>query len=72
MEALHNHHTHLRETLEGTPHAVVSMDSDGRVLDWNRRAETLLGLRRDEAIGWSMALLIFPLHHEGSWANGSF
>ncbi len=40
--------------------AFVSLDADGRVLEWNRRATELFGYSRPEAIGVEVADLIVP------------
>ena len=38
----------------------VSIDSDGNVTEWNHRAETLFGWRRDEVLGRDLAELVVP------------
>jgi PAS domain S-box-containing protein len=38
----------------------VSLDADGRVLEWNARAEELFGYSRSEALGSELAGLIVP------------
>ena len=60
----------LRPLLETALDAVVVMDRDGWVVDWNRRAEATFGWTREEAIGRLMADLIVPpdlrqAHREG-------
>ncbi|MCP9491696.1 MAG: SpoIIE family protein phosphatase [Solirubrobacteraceae bacterium MAG38_C4-C5] len=40
--------------------AIVGMDGDGRVLEWNPAAERTFGFVRDEALGRVMADLIIP------------
>jgi PAS domain S-box-containing protein len=59
-EAVHASESRLRAMLETALDAVVSMDSGGRVLEWNHAAETTFGYRADEAIGREMAELIVP------------
>jgi len=52
---------HFRATLfdqAGLPMAVL--DTRGRILDWNRAAEHILGFRRDEAVGKSALLVRRP------------
>lgn len=49
---------HLRKLLDSTLDAFVTIGFDGRVLDWNERAETLFGWSRDEAIGQMITDLI--------------
>jgi PAS domain S-box-containing protein len=50
----------LRAMLEAALDAVVSMDAQGRVIDWNRAAETTFGYPVSEAIGREMSELIVP------------
>ncbi|MBV9684586.1 MAG: SpoIIE family protein phosphatase [Solirubrobacterales bacterium] len=56
--------------LEIADNAFVSLDGEGRVLEWNPRAEELFGYSREEAIGATLADLIIPeryrvLHRAG-------
>ena len=40
--------------------AFVTLDADGRVVEWNRRATELFGYSREEALGSELAELIVP------------
>ena len=40
--------------------AFVTLDAEGRIVEWNRRAQELFGYSRDEAIGQDVAELIVP------------
>jgi two-component system sensor histidine kinase/response regulator len=40
--------------------AVVGMDRNGRVVGWNRQAETIFGYSREEALGQQLEPLIIP------------
>jgi PAS domain S-box-containing protein len=56
--------------LEIADNAFVSLDGEGRVLEWNPRAEELFGYSRPEAIGAKLGELIIPeryraLHYDG-------
>jgi PAS domain S-box-containing protein len=42
------------------PNAFVSLDGEGRVLEWNDRATELFGYARSEAVGAELAELIVP------------
>ena len=60
----------LRAILDTSHEAGVGMDADGRITDWNRQAEVLLGWSASEAMGQSLADLIIPpryhaAHHAG-------
>ncbi len=43
--------------------AFVSLDADGRVLEWNRRATELFGYSREEALGAELTRLIVPARY---------
>ena len=49
-----------KAVLEIARNAFVSLDVEGRVLDWNARASELFGYSRQEAIGAELAELIVP------------
>lgn len=60
----------LRRILEAASDAVVSMDQDGRVIEWNARAEQMFGLTHEEVVGMPLAETIIPVacraaHREG-------
>ena len=40
--------------------AFVTLDADGRILEWNSRAAELFGYTRQEALGSELAGLIVP------------
>ncbi|AYF86553.1 EAL domain-containing protein [Pseudomonas sp. JS3066] len=48
--------------LDKAQDAIVVHDMDHRILYWNRSAERLYGLTRDEALGMSAQGLIYPSH----------
>jgi PAS domain S-box-containing protein len=58
--ALRESEAQVRAVLEGALDAVVGMDSDGLVNDWNQQAETTFGYTREEAIGRRLSELIIP------------
>jgi PAS domain S-box-containing protein len=60
----------LRLVLETALDAVVVMNSDGVVADWNDRAAGVFGWSRDEAIGRTMADLIIPERYREAHRNG--
>ncbi len=60
----------LRAILDTSHEAGVGMDVGGRITDWNRQAEVLLGWSASEAVGQLLADLIIPpryhtAHHAG-------
>jgi PAS domain S-box-containing protein len=66
---LHDHRP-LRLLLETTLDAVVVMNSDGTIADWNDRAAELFGWSREGAIGKAMAELIIPAQHRAAHHRG--
>jgi PAS domain S-box-containing protein len=58
--ALRESETQLRAILEGALDAVVGMDANGDVIDWNAQAEATFGYTRAEAMGRRLAELIIP------------
>ena len=60
----------LRLLLETTLEAVVVMNSDGTIADWNERSVELFGWSHEEAIGRNMAELIIPAQHRAAHHRG--
>ncbi|CAA9316197.1 MAG: diguanylate cyclase/phosphodiesterase (GGDEF & EAL domains) with PAS/PAC sensor(s) [uncultured Lysobacter sp.] len=50
----------LRHIIEHSPHAFISMDASGRVLEWNNSAEAMFGWTRREAIFRPLHELVIP------------
>ena len=59
----------MRAMLEHAHDAVVSMDGEGRVSQWNRAAERLFGWTPIEAMGQPVAELIVPPTLRGEFAR---
>ena len=49
-----------RKLIESVPAFVLAMDSDQRILVWNRKLEEVTGYRRDEVVGKNGADLVGP------------
>ncbi|HEY7454333.1 MAG TPA: SpoIIE family protein phosphatase [Thermoleophilaceae bacterium] len=49
-----------RLVLDAAPDAFITLDSDGRIMNWNVAAERLFGWTKDDAIGKTMRELIMP------------
>src|SRR6266508_286350 len=49
--------------VDETPDAMIAIAEDGRVLSWNRAAQTIFGYSADEAIGQPLLDLIVPADH---------
>lgn len=59
-EALRESEARKRAILESSMDCIVTMDHEGRVVDWNPAAEKTFGYGQEESIGREMALLIIP------------
>ncbi|MGH9361301.1 MAG: PAS domain S-box protein, partial [Thermoanaerobaculia bacterium] len=60
----------LRAVLNSALSAVVVIDAQGLIVDWNARAEAMFGWPQNEALGRSLAATIIPpryreAHHQG-------
>lgn len=59
-----------RKVLEQCQDAFISMGEDGRVREWNPKAETLFGWSRQEAVGQLLAELIIPERYRQAHKQG--
>lgn len=50
--------------------AIISIDEDGLVVEWNRQAEEIFGWTRGEIIGTSMAEKVIPPAYRAAHAHG--
>jgi PAS domain S-box-containing protein len=60
LRRLRSSEEHLRTVLDASLSAIVSMDGQGEVTYWNRRAAELFGWTAEEAVGRPVADLIVP------------
>jgi PAS domain S-box-containing protein len=61
-ERLQENEARYAAIIQGSLDAIVAMDGEGRVTEFNAAAERLFGYARDETIGHDMASLIIPEH----------
>ena len=59
-----------RMILDTAYDAVVAMDSNGRIVDWNRQAAVTFGWSREEALGRNLAETIVPPSYREAHARG--
>jgi len=52
-----------RSTLETAHESFISIDGQGRIIEWNRQAEADFGWRREEVIGRPLAETVIPARH---------
>jgi|GEM_PF-307112 len=69
-EALRESEDRTRSIVESAHDAFVAMDSQGRIIDWNRQAELTFGWSREEAAGRLVAELIIPPSQREAHALG--
>ncbi len=60
----------IRHILNASMDAIVAMDSAGQILEWNGKAEAILGWTAEEAVGKSMPGLIIPERFRSQYRNG--
>ncbi|MES2950050.1 MAG: PAS domain S-box protein [Pseudomonadota bacterium] len=70
IERLQARESHLLNLLSLARDAVVAMDTEGMVTDWNPAAEKMLGYSRDEAVGAKLSTLIIPEAHRAAHEAG--
>ena len=59
-----------RLIIESSINAIVIMDADGLITDWNHRAEKMFGWSSDEAIGQPLDQLIIPPRFKNAHSQG--
>ena len=59
-----------RAIVETALDAVVAMNEQGRITDWNQQAEIIFGWSREEATGRSLAATIIPPQHREAHERG--
>ncbi|TAJ30972.1 MAG: PAS domain S-box protein [Nitrospirae bacterium] len=69
-EALRMSQARMQAILENALDAVIGIDEDGRITDWNPRAETIFGWASGEAIGRDLAETIIPLQYREAHRHG--
>jgi PAS domain S-box-containing protein len=65
-----NSEARLRAVLNSALSAVIVIDRDSKVVDWNPRAQDTFGWARDQALGRDLAELIIPVHLRESHHRG--
>jgi PAS domain S-box-containing protein len=68
--ALSESEARLRAVLNSALSAVVVMDTEGRIADWNARAEIMFGRSRAEAIGRDLGELVIPQRYREAHRRG--
>jgi diguanylate cyclase (GGDEF)-like protein/PAS domain S-box-containing protein len=69
-DAPHTPATEYRSILETAHESFISMDAEGRIVEWNGQAETDFGWRRDEVIGRDLAETVVPARSRQAHRGG--
>jgi PAS domain S-box-containing protein len=69
-EAFRRVEREARSIVDSALDAVVVMDADGLITDWNKQAEEIFGWTRSEALGRRMSETIIPAQHRLSHERG--
>jgi diguanylate cyclase (GGDEF)-like protein/PAS domain S-box-containing protein len=62
--------TRIRTILDNSLDAFIGIDANGRIIDWNRAAESLFGWQRESVIGSELTSTIIPLQHQAAHRAG--
>ena len=68
--AVRESETRLRLTIETALDAVVTLDAQGTIRDWNAQAELIFGRTREEAVGQQLHELIIPARYRAQHVRG--
>ncbi|HTK86513.1 MAG TPA: response regulator, partial [Nitrospiraceae bacterium] len=68
--ALRKSEERVRSIIDTALDAVIGMDERGHILDWNRRAETIFGWTREEAVGRELGDTIIPSQYRDAHRRG--
>lgn len=69
-QSLRQSETHVRAVLNASPNAVVAINKQGIIIEWNPRAEAMFGWRRDEALGRAVKETIIPERYRALHTQG--
>lgn len=69
-EALRESENKFRQVSASAQDAVIVLDQDGRITDWNAAAERIFGYPASEAIGQSLHTLVVPARHGAASRRG--
>ncbi|MFQ5443053.1 MAG: ATP-binding protein [Nitrospinales bacterium] len=69
-EALHESEELTQAVLDNAFDAIISMDVDGKIRNWNKGAETMFGWLSSQVIGKNLAEIIIPPRYRESHGKG--
>ncbi len=68
--ALRENETKLRAIINSALDAVITINGEGRVTEWNSQAENLFGFTKEEIVGELLSDKIIPKEHRTGHTNG--
>ena len=68
--ALRENEERTRLIIDAAIEAVITMDADGTITEWNAQAETTFGWSHQEAVGRNLAAVIIPPRHREAYERG--
>jgi len=69
-ERMRQSESHLRAVFDAALDAVIGMDDQGRITEWNKQAETIFGWQQAEALGLRLHDIIAPAEHRVAHQSG--
>jgi len=69
-KAVRESETRLRAIIDTAPDALIGINAQGIIIDWNPRAEVIFGWARGEALGKKLADLIIPPRYRQEHERG--
>jgi len=69
-EKMRQSESHLRAVFDAALDAVIGMDDQGRITEWNKRAETIFGRLQAEAVGLNLHDIIAPVQYHAAHQSG--
>jgi PAS domain S-box-containing protein len=60
----------VRRLVDNALDAVLSIDEQGRITEWNAQAETMFGWRREEALGQRLSEMLIPMRYRSDHERG--
>ncbi|PKO88397.1 MAG: GGDEF domain-containing protein [Betaproteobacteria bacterium HGW-Betaproteobacteria-10] len=60
----------VHKLLDASLDAVIKIDAQGRIIDWNSRAESMFGWKKPEVLGMALEETIVPERHRAAHRNG--
>jgi len=64
------HNELVREILDTFQDAVIWIDTNSKIVEWNRSAESVFGFKRVDVLGRSLTNTIIPDHHRENHISG--